>query len=77
MVHNGACSTPGMKITVPCLFDASQVTPTTHATQGYNSMYVCMVITYSKNKDQPGKVADPARDQLNRKNKCSPVPVRA
>ena len=23
-------------------------------------MYVCMVITYSKNTDQPGKVANPA-----------------
>ena len=27
-------------------------------------MYVCMVITYSKSKDQPGKVANPARGQL-------------
>ena len=34
--------------------------------------YVCMVITYSKSKDQPGKVANPARGQLNREN-----PVRA
>ena len=30
--------------------------------------YVCMVITYSKSKDQPGKVANPARGQLNRGN---------
>ena len=30
--------------------------------------YVCMVITYSKGKDQPGKVANPARGQLNRAN---------
>ena len=29
-------------------------------------MYVCMVITYSKSMDQPGKVANPARGQLNR-----------
>ena len=29
-------------------------------------MYVCMVITYSKGKDQPSKVANPARGQLNR-----------
>ena len=29
-------------------------------------MYVCIVITYSKNMDQPGKVADNARGQLNR-----------
>ena len=33
-------------------------------------MYVCicMVITYSKGKDQPAKVANPARGQLNREN---------
>ena len=29
---------------------------------------VCMVLTYSKIKDQPGKVANPARGQLNREN---------
>ena len=32
-------------------------------------MHVCMVITYSKGKDQPGKVANPARGQLNKENK--------
>ena len=33
----------------------------------HNSMYVCMVITYnSKIMDQPVKVANPARGQLNR-----------
>ena len=32
-------------------------------------MYVCMVITYSKRKDQPGKVANAARGQLNRQGK--------
>ena len=31
--------------------------------------YVCMLITYSKGKDQPGKVANPARGQLNGENK--------
>ena len=33
-------------------------------------MYVCMVITYQvyQSIDQPGKVANPARDQLNREN---------
>ena len=36
-----------------------------------------MVITWSKGKDQPGKVASPARGQLNRENKYFPVPVRA
>ena len=40
-------------------------------------MYVCMVITYSKSKDQPVKVVDLARGQLNRENEYFPVPVRA
>ena len=40
-------------------------------------MYVCMVITYSKGKNQPGKVANPARGQLNRENKLFLVSVRA
>ena len=34
----------------------------------YVCMYVCIIITYSKGKDQPGNVANPARDQLNRGN---------
>ena len=38
---------------------------------------VCMVIKYSKSMDQPGKLANPARGQLNRENEYSPVPVRA
>ena len=33
--------------------------------------------TYSKIMDQPGKVANPARGQLNRKNEYFPVRVRA
>ena len=33
--------------------------------------------TYSKSMDQPGKVANPARGQLNRENEDSPVRVRA
>ena len=33
--------------------------------------------TYSKSMDQPGKVANPARGQLNRENEYFPVPVRA
>ena len=40
----------------------------------YVCMYVCMVITYSKGKDLPGKVANPARGQLNRENEFSPSP---
>ena len=33
--------------------------------------------TYSKTTDQPGKVASPARGQLNRKNEYFPVRVRS
>ena len=40
-------------------------------------MYVCMVTTYSKVRDQPGKVANPSRGQLNTENEHFPVPVRA
>ena len=43
----------------------------------YACMYVCMVITYRKGKDQTSKVANPARRQLNRKNEYFPVRVRA
>ena len=39
--------------------------------------YICMVITYIKSMDQPGKVANPARGQLNRENEYFPVCVRA
>ena len=39
-------------------------------------MYVCVVITYSKGKDQSDKVDNPARGQLNKENVCFPVPVR-
>ena len=37
----------------------------------------CMVITYSKGKDQPGKAGNPARGQLNRGKYHSLVHVRA
>ena len=37
---------------------------TYHAAQ--RKVRVCMLITFSKSKDQPGKVASPARGQLNR-----------
>ena len=41
-------------------------------------MYVCMHgHTYSKSKDQLGKVANPARGQLNRKNEYFPLLVRS
>ena len=32
---------------------------------------------YSKSMDQPGKVTNPARGQLNMENEYFPVPVRA
>ena len=38
------------------------------------SIYVGMVITYSKGKDRPGKVANPARGQLYRKINISLSP---
>ena len=34
-------------------------------------MYTCMVITYSKGKDQSGKVANPARGQVKRTGKIN------
>ena len=41
-------------------------------------MVTCMYShTYSKNMDQPGKVANPARGQLNREHKYFPVRARA
>ena len=42
------------------------------------TMYVCMYGHHIKQSmDQPGKVANPARGQLNRENEYSPVSVRA
>ena len=40
-------------------------------------MYVVCMHGHHKSMDQPGKVANPARGQLNRENEYSPVPVRA
>ena len=37
------------------------------------NLYMCGHI-YSKSKDQPGKVTNPARAQLNRENECSLSP---
>ena len=38
----------------------------------------CVAISYrKKSMDQPGKVANPARGQLNRENEYFSVPVRA
>ena len=35
------------------------------------------MVTYNKSMDQPGKVANPARGQLNKENEYFPVSVRA
>ena len=40
-------------------------------------IYVRMVIIYRQSMDQQVKVANPARDQLNRDDGYFPVPVRA
>ena len=48
---------------------------THHAAQ--REVRVCMLITFSKSKDQPGKVASPARGQLNRENEYFPLLVCA
>ena len=40
----------------------------------YGHCNVCNVITHSKSKDQPGKVANPARGQLNREMNISLSP---
>ena len=43
----------------------------------YVCIYVCIVNTYiAEYKDQPDKVVNPARGQLNRENEYSRVPVR-
>ena len=38
---------------------------------------VCLCVCVLKSMDQPGKVANPARSQLNRETFIFPVPVRA
>ena len=56
----------------PHAFDIP-ITPTTK-----NGQHICMYgRTYSKSMDQPSKVANPARGQLNRQNEYSPVHVPA
>ena len=48
---------------------------THHAAQ--REVRVYMLITFSKSKDQPDKVASPARGQLNRENEYLSLLVRA
>ena len=40
----------------------------------YSCMTINDIVHIAKDKDQPGKVADPARGQLNRENEYFPVP---
>ena len=43
----------------------------------YMCVWLSHTVCYSKSKGQPGKVANPARGQLDRENECFPVPVRS
>ena len=54
-----------------------KVSPPRREVRIYHVWYRCMVITYSKSMDQPGKVANPARGKLDRENEYSSVRVRA
>ena len=55
-------------------FSSSKKNPIYQNTRSNGSQYVCMVITHSKSKDQPSKVANPARGQLNREMNISLSP---
>ena len=46
-------------------------------THTYSSESVEDLIVELFSSDQPGKVANPTRGQLNKENEYSPVPVRA
>ena len=54
-----------VEINGPRKYENLQVEHRLYACSMYK--YACMVITYSKSVDQPCKVANPARGQLNRK----------
>ena len=42
------------------------------------TLYICMYGHHLlQSMDQPGKVANPARGELDRENEYSPVPIRA
>ena len=68
-----SCVTPaGTSIEVQNEWEENrQKTHTHHSSRPIVQQYVCMVITYSKSMDQPGKVANPARGQLNREMNIS------
>ena len=48
-----------------------------HYTYRGTSMMIYRPAYSTTSKDQPGKIANPARGQLNRENKYFPAPVRA
>ena len=52
-----------------CTFIRARFTAVYAYVCNYSGMYVCMVITYSKGKNQPGKVANPACGQLAERGK--------
>ena len=64
-----------MAINISVQYNGGLLLDSIMLTQGYyhrgtrlNTMYGMYSSTYSKSMDQPGKVASPARGQLNRKN---------
>ena len=75
------------RFSAPCLTVAITVTATSTVTiisgkRRFLIVAVCMCLCLyghhlQQSMNQPGKVANPARGQLNRENECFPVPVRA
>ena len=69
-----------MAINISVQYNGGLLLDSIMLTQGYyhrgtrlNTMCGMYSNTYSKSMDQPGKVASPARGQLNRKNEYFPV----
>ena len=62
-----------------CFPQKLSITPTIVAYIRTWNYFFCLYISpsYCKSMDRPGKVANPARGQLNRENEYFPVPVRA
>ena len=50
---------------------------TGNLTQLIHTLAICVTIHKQQSIDKPGKVANPARGQLNRESEHFPVPVRA
>ena len=66
-----------VRLSSTCTYFCTIYQKYTHSSRPMNTTDACMVITYSKSMDQPGKVANPACGQLNRENEYFPVRVRA